>query len=181
MPASFKIKTPKGGIFESLKAQAMMSNQSRFALARILPAISIRIKNEAPVGGTGNLRNEINTEFREKGGRVYAGAVYSKTIEKGRPAKKVPVSENDSLIRWLKSSTKGKAMVDNIRAYLEKKGKRIKRETVLLFALNSLRKSLQTKKREPNPFFKRGVDVARPIVKKIIKEYHKAITKGLAK
>jgi hypothetical protein len=179
---AFRFDTKNIPLFNPRTASERIKSLAKRTLAEMLGTTSFNIKKEAPHGATHNLFNEINTELRPMSGRVFAGAPYSIIIEKGRRAKPVAKSADDSLMSWLRKSHGGMSMLAGVRKMMTKKGRKPPtKEQVLRSALFLLKRSMKKKKRKANPFFARGIEKAQPFLKKSADKYIKDLAKALAK
>ena len=146
---AFKIKPPKTALFDLSKAQKMFKKDIKAFLSDVIPTLQTSIRNEAPHGNTGNLKNTIGTSIKDLIGSVFTGTNYAVVVEKGRaPGKRNPPAA--ALMSWLRLSTAG-------RAYMSAMRQKIKNLTYQTAAF-ILSRSIGKKGIKPNPFFTRGID-----------------------
>jgi len=176
----FKYKFPKTALFDPAKTQKLFGTKIKSAMNDILSVARLSIQKEAPKGATSQLINTIGTSQSENKGLVYTGVDYAVVIEKGRKAAPVSQAADQSLTMWMRKSRKGRSYLLKVREIMMKK-RRTKPSTaqVIKSALFLLKRSMQKKKREPNPFFDRGINKARPLIRKISQNLLKEIAQGL--
>ncbi len=167
MSVTFKI--PKISLFNIGKATKTIMDVQRGAMDDILITVQRNVKLEAPVGHTGQLRNNIFTENLGDFGKVFATAEYAPVIEFGRRA--APVSRNADLIRWIRLSTKGQAYFSGLKQRFPK--------VTLKGAAFLLRRSMKRKARKANPFFEKGFDNSAGRLKQIEKETERELKRKL--
>ena len=179
---AFKFDTKSLALFDPKKATARIKKLSKRTVSDMLITTSNNIKNQAPLGATGQLRLEINTELRPLSGRVFAGAPHAIIIERGRKVAPVAKSADPSLTAWLRSTRKGRRMLIIARKMMMKRRKTNPTTAqVIRSALFLMKRSMKRKKRKPNPFFTRGVEKATPFIKKQSELYIKDLAKALAR
>jgi len=178
----FNYKLPKSAIFNPEKAQALFGTQMTSTINDIVSVIKINIQNEAPVGATSQLRNTIGSTVTPKRGVVFTGVDYAVVIEKGRKAAPVAKAANESLKKWMQTTRKGRSFLLNVRKMMmEKRKTNPSTEQVMKSALYVLKRSMKRKKREPNPFFDRGIDKSKAVIKRLSRELLKLIAAGMVK
>ena len=154
------LKVPKISLFSKTRSKEVIRKIQKRGLNDMLLTFQRNIKTEAPKGATADLKNNIFTENFTTHGKVFATAPYANVIEKGRRA--APVAQEADIEGWIRRSTSGRAYQAALRAKFPK---------ITLKGMEFLlRRSLKRKKREPNPFFERGIEKSTARINKIQKE-----------
>lgn len=166
-----KFKVPKSALFVPQKFTALMAKTTNVAVNDMTEVLKFNIRKEAPVGATTQLKNTVQSTVNKNVGRVFTGVDYAVVIEKGRRA--APVARGANLKIWIRRSKKGQAYF----AALKSKYKNI----TLAGADFLLRRSLKNKKRNPDPFFERGINDSKSTLRKIQSDTLKKMAIGLTK
>lgn len=177
----FKFDTKGIALFNLNKASTRIKKLAKTSLNSMLGTAQRNIGIQAPVGATGQLRDDVSLEIRELSGRVFAGSPYAIVINDGRKASPVSKDADPSLIRWLRVTRKGRKMLVWTRANMMKNRKsKPSTDQVIKSALYILKRSMKNKARPANPFFDRGIEKSQPFIKQESDRYIKDLAVALA-
>lgn len=170
----FVLETPNIPLFNVAKAQKLFATDITKTLDTMMNKTVNNLMFTAPTGATNQLRNSIDSErIGKMAGRVFVGVNYGVIIEKGRRPAPVASSAIPGLIRWLRSSKKGRTYY----ASLQQRYKKMSYKSAA-YALAAKLKKYGFKK---NPFFDRGVKRTRKVYRNESKYLLAKIARGLVK
>ena len=167
--ARLEFKKPKDALFNYRKADPMLEKETQKALNSITLAVQMNVRDEAPIGGTGLLHAGIKTSIATGHARVFSQEKYVQWVVGGRaPGTPPPVAP---LLRWVKSSTKGRAFL----AKLQSGGRKVSARSAAFVIARAIGK----RGTKENPFFDRGIDASQATIQRIEKSLADRIERGL--
>lgn len=172
----YVFETPNVSLFNMVKARKLFSNDIRKTLDEMMRGTVQNLMSTVP-RATGELANSIDSErIGRTAGRVFVAKNYGVIIEKGRKPAAVAKSAIKDLVKWFRTSHKGRSYYAKLNAKYGR-GKKLSP----LSAAYALANKLKNYGFKKNPFFTKGINRSKKIYRDESRYLLATIKRGLVR